>query len=61
MTASMLRQAMNLIANSDQSFTSIAKQFGFTRSGLIKYLNGDGSPKPPVRQILEADTSTDED
>ncbi|NEZ67712.1 recombinase family protein [Leptolyngbyaceae cyanobacterium CCMR0082] len=61
MTASMLRQAMNLIANSDQSFTSIAKQFGFTRSGLYKYLNGDGSPKSPARQILEADTSTDED
>ena len=58
MTAEMLREAMALIANSDQSFTSIAKQFGFTRSGLYKYLNGDGSPNPLASQILEADTST---
>ena len=61
MTAAMLRQAMDLITNTDQSFTSIAKQFGFTRSGLYKYLNGDGSPKPLARQILEADTSVDAD
>ena len=61
MTAAMLRQAMDLITNSDNSFTSIAKQFGFTRSGLYKYLNGDGSPKPLARQILEAETSVDAD
>lgn len=61
MTAAMLRQAMDLITNSDQSFTSIAKHFGFTRSGLYKYLNGDGSPKPLARQILEADNFTGED
>ena len=57
MTAAMLRQAIDLITNSDQSFTNIAKQFGFTRSGLYIYLNGDGSLKPLARLILAADTS----
>lgn len=61
MTADMLRQAMDLITNSDISFADIAKQFGFTRAGLYNYLNGDGSPKPSGLKLLEEDSSSESD
>ena len=61
MTADTLRQAMDLIANSDMSFVDIARGFGFTRAGLYNYLNGDGSPKPSGRKLLEEDASSPSD
>ena len=66
MTADTLRQAIDLIQNSDMNFGDIAKQFGFTRAGLYNYVNGDGSPKPSGRKLLEesssdSDTSVDEE
>jgi len=59
MTADTLRQAIDLIHNSDMNFGDIAKQFGFTRAGLYNYVNGDGSPKPSGRKLLESSSDSD--
>ena len=52
MTASMLKQAITALAESDLSMTAIAAQIGVTRATLYNYLNGDGSLKPTGKELL---------
>ncbi|MDV3351294.1 recombinase family protein [Leptothoe sp. LEGE 181152] len=52
MTASMLKQAITALAESDLSMTAIATQIGVTRATLYNYLNGDGSLKPTGKELL---------
>ena len=52
MTASMLKQAMTAMAESDLSMTAIAAQIGITRATLYNYLNGDGSLKTAGQELL---------
>ena len=54
MTASMLKQAMTAMAESDLSMTAIAAQIGVTRATLYNYLNGDGSLKQRIKRGLSA-------
>ena len=56
MTADIIRQAMDYMANSDMSVTKIAQTLGVTRSSLYTYLNGDGSPKSSALQLLQEDS-----
>ncbi|MEM9092893.1 MAG: recombinase family protein [Cyanobacteria bacterium P01_F01_bin.53] len=52
MTASLLRQAMTAMAESDLSMTAISAQIGVTRATLYNYLNGDGSLKTAGQELL---------
>lgn len=59
MTASMLRQAMEAMAQSEKTMTEIAAELGMTRVTLYTYLNGDGSLKPAGQKLLKAGESQD--
>lgn len=52
MTASLLKQAMTAMAESDLSMTAISAQIGVTRATLYNYLNGDGSLKAAGQELL---------
>ncbi|MEM7063926.1 MAG: recombinase family protein [Cyanobacteria bacterium P01_B01_bin.77] len=52
MTASMLKQAMTAMTESDLSMTAISAQIGVTRATLYNYLNGDGSLKAAGQELL---------
>ena len=52
MTASMLKQAMTALTESDMSMTAIAADIGVTRATLYNYLNGDGSLKAIGQELL---------
>ncbi|NER82104.1 MAG: recombinase family protein [Leptolyngbya sp. SIO1D8] len=53
MTATMVRQAMLEMTDTNTSATQIAKKLGITRATLYNYLNGDGSPKPAALKLLQ--------
>lgn len=57
MTGEMLRQAIAAMADPEVSATQVAQELGITRATLYRYLNGDGTPKPAARELLEEEKS----
>ncbi|MEM7422623.1 MAG: recombinase family protein [Pseudomonadota bacterium] len=57
MDVTMLRMAMQAMADRETNASDLAKRLGITTTTLYEYVNGDGSVKAPGQRLLDQNAS----